>query len=266
MNNLHLAQVDSVNNTMGEEIDFSAAPTTSESKVIENSAISTSLKDVLGLKADLVKNGEDDYTLTFTQADGTKKTIANKGLDELKNTQAFSMNLSDGTNNTTVGFTYADLFDMDSVGSLKAKASLNTLAQKINDAADRAGMSIVAAYDEKNDSFSLNNTNGGAILTADSSDAVGTKMVSALNLNSVVNPTMIGVAAGDESKNLADMLGVKAVLSYDGQSGNNRKFSLTLQDSSGNALKNSDGSIIKFSGVASDFLNGTTGTGSKASK
>ena len=266
MNNLHLAQVDSVNNTMGSEIDFSAEPTTSESKVIENSAISTSLKDVLGLKADLVKNGEDDYTLTFTQADGTKTILENKTLDELKNAQAFSMNLSDGANNTTVGFTYADLFDMDSEGSLKAKASLNTLADKINAASSAAGMSVVAAYDEGNDSFSLKNTNGGAILTADSSDAVGTKMVSALNLNSVVNPTMIGVAAGDESKNLADLLGVKAVLSYDGQSGNNRKFSLTLQDSSGNALKNSDGSIIKFSGVASDFLNGTTGTGSKASK
>ena len=266
MNNLHLAQVDSVNNTMGEEIDFSAAPTTSESKVIENSAISTSLKDVLGLKADLVKNGEDDYTLTFTQADGTKKTIANKGLDELKNTQAFSMNLSDGAKNTTVGFTYADLFDMDSVGSLKAKASLNTLADKINAASSAAGMSIVAAYDEGNDSFSLKNTNGGAILTADSSDAVGTKMVSALNLNSVVNPTMIGVAAGDESKNLADLLGVKAVLSYDSGSGAINNYSITLQDSHGNSLKDSNGNIIKYSGVASDFLNGTTGTGSKASK
>ncbi|MCI6869400.1 MAG: hypothetical protein MR853_01520, partial [Selenomonadales bacterium] len=155
MNNLPLAQVDSVNNSIGSEIDFSAAPTTSESKVIENSAISTSLKDVLGLKADLVKNGEDDYTLTFTQADGTKTILENKTLDELKNAQAFSMNLSDGDNNTTVGFTYADLFDMDSVGSLKAKASLNTLAQKINDAGAGAGMSIVAAYDEKNDSFSL---------------------------------------------------------------------------------------------------------------
>lgn len=266
MNNLHLAQVDSVNNTMGEEIDFSAAPTTSESKVIENSAISTSLKDVLGLKADLVKNGEDDYTLTFTQADGTKKTIANKGLDELKNTQAFSMNLSDGTNNTTVDFNFADLFDMSSEGSLKAKASLNTLAQKINDAAVGARMSIVAAYDEGNDSFSLKNTNGGAILTADSSDAVGTKMVSALNLNSVVNPTMIGVAAGDESKNLADLLGVKAVLSYDSGSGAINNYSITLQDSHGNSLKDSNGNIIKYSGVASDFLNGTTGTGSKASK
>lgn len=266
MNNLHLAQVDSVNNTMGEEIDFSAAPTTSESKVIENSAISTSLKDVLGLKADLVKNGEDDYTLTFTQADGTKKTIANKGLDELKNTQAFSMNLSDGTNNTTVDFNFADLFDMSSEGSLKAKASLNTLADKINAASSAAGMSIVAAYDEKNDSFSLKNTNGGAILTADSSDAVGTKMVSALNLNSVVNPTMIGVAAGDESKNLADLLGVKAVLSYDSGSGAINNYSITLQDSHGNSLKDSNGNIIKYSGVASDFLNGTTGTGSKASK
>ena len=266
MNNLHLAQVDSVNNTMGSEIDFSAAPTTSESKVIENSAISTSLKDVLGLKADLVKNGDDDYTLTFTQADGTKKTIANKGLDELKNTQAFSMNLSDGTNNTTVDFNFADLFDMNSEGSLKAKASLNTLADKINAASLAAGMSVVAAYDEKNDSFSLKNTNGGAILTADSSDAVGTKMVSALNLNSVVNPTMIGVAAGDESKNLADLLGVKAVLSYDSGSGAINNYSITLQDSHGNSLKDSNGNIIKYSGVASDFLNGTTGTGSKASK
>ena len=266
MNNLHLAQVDSVNNTMGEEIDFSAAPTTSESKVIENSAISTSLKDVLGLKADLVKNGEDDYTLTFTQADGTKTVLENKTLDELKNAQAFSMNLSDGAKNTTVGFTYADLFDMDSEGSLKAKASLNTLAQKINDAAVDAGMSIVAAYDEGNDSFSLKNTNGGAILTADSSDAVGTKMVSALNLNSVVNPTMIGVAAGDESKNLADLLGVKAVLSYDSGSGAINNYSITLQDSHGNSLKDSNGNIIKYSGVASDFLNCTTGTGSKASK
>ena len=226
MNNLHLAQVDSVNNSIGSEIDFSAAPTTSESKVIENSAISTSLKDVLGLKADLVKNGEDDYTLTFTQADGTKTILENKTLDELKNAQAFSMNLSDGADNTTVGFTYADLFDMDSVGSLKAKASLNTLAQKINDAADRAGMSIVAAYDEKNDSFSLNNTNGGAILTADSSDAVGTKMVSALNLNTGTIVREKTISTGDSLK---DVLGFSAAYAKN----DDGSFTVTIQNSAG---------------------------------
>ena len=226
MNNLHLAQVDSVNNTMGEEIDFSAAPTTSESKVIENSAISTSLKDVLGLKADLVKNGDDDYTLTFTQADGTKKTIANKGLDELKDTQAFSMNLSDGTKNTTVDFNFADLFDMDSVGSLKAKASLNTLAQKINDVAAGAGMSIVAAYDEKNDSFSLKNTNGGAILTADSSDAVGTKMVSALNLNTGTIVREKTISTGDSLK---DVLGFSAAYAKN----DDGSFTVTIKNSAG---------------------------------
>ena len=226
MNNLHLAQVDSVNNSIGSEIDFSAAPTTSESKVIENSAISTSLKDVLGLKADLVKNGDDDYTLTFTQADGTKTILENKTLDELKNAQAFSMNLSDGDNNTTVGFTYADLFDMDSVGSLKAKASLNTLAQKINDAAAGAGMSIVAAYDEKNDSFSLKNTNGGAILTADSSDAVGTKMVSALNLNTGTIVREKTISTGDSLK---DVLGFSAAYAKN----DDGSFTVTIQNSAG---------------------------------
>ena len=226
MNNLHLAQVDSVNNSIGSEIDFSAAPTTSESKVIENSAISTSLKDVLGLKADLVKNGEDDYTLTFTQADGTKTILENKTLDELKNAQAFSMNLSDGDNNTTVGFTYADLFDMDSVGSLKAKASLNTLAQKINHEADDAGMSIVAAYDEKNDSFSLKNTNGEAILTADSSDAVGTKMVSALNLNTGTIVREKTISTGDSLK---DVLGFSAAYAKN----DDGSFTVTIQNSAG---------------------------------
>ena len=226
MNNLHLAQVDSVNNSIGSEIDFSAAPTTSESKVIENSAISTSLKDVLGLKADLVKNGEDDYTLTFTQADGTKTILENKALDELKNTQAFSMNLSDGTNNTNVGFSYADLFDMDSVGSLKAKASLNTLAQKINHEADGAGMSIVAAYDEKNDSFSLKNTNGEAILTADNSDAVGTKMVSALNLNTGTIVREKTISTGDSLK---DVLGFSAAYAKN----DDGSFTVTIQNSAG---------------------------------
>lgn len=226
MNNLHLAQVDSVNNSIGSEIDFSAAPTTSESKVIENSAISTSLKDVLGLKADLVKNGEDDYTLTFTQADGTKTILENKTLDELKNAQAFSMNLSDSAKNTTVGFTYADLFDMDSVGSLKAKASLNTLAQKINDEAAGAGMSIVAAYDEKNDSFSLNNTNGGAILTADSSDAVGTKMVSALNLNTGTIAREKTISTGNSLK---DVLGFSAAYAKN----DDGSFTVTIQNSAG---------------------------------
>ena len=226
MNNLHLAQVDSVNNSIGSEIDFSAAPTTSESKVIENSAISTSLKDVLGLKADLVKNGEDDYTLTFTQADGTKTILENKALDELKNTQAFSMNLSDGTKNTTVDFNFADLFDMDSVGSLQAKASLNTLAQKINDAAVGAGMSIVAAYDEKNDSFSLNNTNGEAILTADSGDAVGTKMVSALNLNTDTIVREKTISTGDSLK---DVLGFSAAYAKN----DDGSFTVTIQNSAG---------------------------------
>lgn len=226
MNNLHLAQVDSVNNSIGSEIDFSAAPTTSESKVIENSAISTSLKDVLGLKADLVKNGDDDYTLTFTQADGTKTILENKTLDELKNAQAFSMNLSDGANNTTVGFTYADLFDMDSVGSLKAKASLNTLADKINAESLAASMSIVAAYDEKNDSFSLNNTNGGAILTADSSDAVGTKMVSALNLNTGTIVREKTISTGDSLK---DVLGFSAAYAKN----DDGSFTVTIQNSAG---------------------------------
>lgn len=226
MNNLHLAQVDSVNNSIGSEIDFSAAPTTSESKVIENSAISTSLKDVLGLKADLVKNGEDDYTLTFTQADGTKTILENKTLDELKNAQAFSMNLSDGTYNITVDFNFADLFDMSSEGSLKAKASLNTLAQKINHEADGAGMSIVAAYDEKNDSFSLKNINGEAILTADNSDAVGTKMVSALNLNTGTIVREKTISTGDSLK---DVLGFSAAYAKN----DDGSFTVTIQNSAG---------------------------------
>ena len=244
MNNLHLAQVDSVNNTMGEEIDFSAAPTTSESKVIENSAISTSLKDVLGLKADLVKNGDDDYTLTFTQADGTKKTIANKGLDELKNTQAFSMNLSDGTNNTTLDFNFADLFDMSSEGSLKAKASLNTLAQKINDAAAGAGMSIVAAYDEGNDSFSLKNDAGMAKLTG--ADVTGSAMVSALNLEEASTAKQMKADPSTTGKSLAELLGITATVKCSNDSKLPWQYTLTLKDSNNNTYT--------LTGGAGDFV------------
>ena len=252
MNNLHLAQVDSVNNTMGEEIDFSAAPTTSESKVIENSAISTSLKDVLGLKADLVKNGEDDYTLTFTQADGTKKTIANKGLDEIKNTQAFSMNLSDGTNNTTVDFNFADLFDMSSEGSLKAKASLNTLADKINAASSAAGMSVVAAYDEGNDSFSLKNDAGMAKLTG--ADVNGTAMVDALNLVEGTPAKQYKAAASANSLTMAQLLGVGGA-SFKMGSG---IYTMTLMAADGTTpLKDSAGNPITVKGGTSDYLNGT---------
>ncbi len=252
MNNLHLAQVDSVNNTMGSEIDFSAEPTTSESKVIENSAISTSLKDVLGLKADLVKNGDDDYTLTFTQADGTKKTIANKGLDELKDTQAFSMNLSDGTNNTTVDFNFADLFDMDSVGSLKAKASLNTLAQKINDAAAGAGMSIVAAYDEGNDSFSLKNDAGMAKLTG--ADVTGTAIVDALNLVEGTPAKQYKAAASANSLTMAQLLGVGGA-KFQYHTG--YTYTMTLMSADGvTPLKDSAGNVISIDGSTDDFLNG----------
>lgn len=252
MNNLHLAQVDSVNNTMGPEIDFSAAPTTSESKVIENSAISTSLKDVLGLKADLVKNGEDDYTLTFTQADGTKTILENKTLDELKNAQAFSMNLSDGTNNTTVDFNFADLFDMSSEGSLKAKASLNTLAKKINDEADDAGMSIVAAYDEKNDSFSLNNDSGMAKLTG--ADVNGTAMVDALNLVEGTPAKQYKAAASANSLTMAQLLGVGGA-KFQYHTG--YTYTMTLMSADGvTPLKDSAGNVISIDGSTDDFLNG----------
>ena len=87
-------------------------------------------------------------------------------------------------------------------------------------------MSIVAAYDEKNDSFSLNNTNGGAILTADSSDAVGTKMVSALNLNTGTIVREKTISTGDSLK---DVLGFSAAYAKN----DDGSFTVTIQNSAG---------------------------------
>ena len=169
MNNLHLAQVDSVNNTMGEEIDFSAAPTTSESKVIENSAISTSLKDVLGFSAAYAKNDDGSFTVTIQNSAG--KESAFKGtLAELKDKNLFNLKITDTDD---ISIKLGDLVDLSGMtssgGSLDAKMSLDDLADKINAIGDK----VSASYDSDTRKLTIKNTAGEAGLALDSPDITG---------------------------------------------------------------------------------------------
>lgn len=245
MNNLKLASYDGNTNTLGATIDFTpttAMATTAESKALSTDMRSTSLKDVLGLSASLVNNNDGTHTITFTGADGTK-TVLTDTLDNLKAATAFSMNLSDGTSNATLNFTYEDLFNMDGTGSIKANASLNDLADKINN----AGLSITASYNESTDSFSMSNLSGQAILTGN--DATGTAMADALNLQETAEAKQYAASASANVSSLSDLLGVsKVAVSRVGTSGST--YTLALQDSTGKNL-------ASVNGNTSAFLNGT---------
>lgn len=169
MNNLHLAQVDSVNNSIGSEIDFSAAPTTSESKVIENSAISTSLKDVLGFSAAYAKNDDGSFTVTIQNSAG--KESAFKGtLAELKDKNLFNLKITDTDD---ISIKLGDLVDLSGMtssgGSLDAKMSLDDLADKINAIGDK----VSASYDSDTRKLTIKNTAGEAGLALDSPDITG---------------------------------------------------------------------------------------------
>ncbi|KHM51703.1 hypothetical protein NZ47_09025 [Anaerovibrio lipolyticus] len=226
-NNLNLGKYDVSNNTMGDRITF-AEPTVMPTAVesvdltgIKGSAQATSMKDVLGLSATSVKNG-DNYDITVKDKDGNTLgsfTTDSNGnpIGDGANAAAFSMNLSNGTNDATISFSLGELFNLDDVGkksSLGGNVGLDEFAAKINAAKYTDGedvghsLGITAEYDAIKDSFSLSNSSGVADLTSlgtGANKSVADSLISSLNL---VNAPGLTYKTVTNSNTLGDILGI----------------------------------------------------------
>ncbi|SHI83832.1 Flagellar capping protein FliD [Anaerovibrio lipolyticus DSM 3074] len=216
-NHLNLGTYNASTGVLSDRISFAtptAMKTTMESvdltTSITNSSQSVSMKDVLGLTATSVDNGDGSYTITVKDHSGSELGTFTKNADGTytgADETAFSMNLSNGTDSATVSFTLGELFNLDDIGSkssLGGNAGLDELASKIN----ATGLGITAAYDAIKDSFSLSNPSGQANLTADgtgTNQGVAQQMIDSLNLATSPSLTYLTV---DNSSNLADVFGL----------------------------------------------------------
>lgn len=254
LNSLNLGSYDANTDTLSSAISFASEdvqPTTKSSSNIKTLNQSHSLKDVLGLTATLTQNGSN---YDFVVKDKEGRAVANltgKTLSEIKNTNAFSINVSNGTDNSDVSFTYGDLFNLDNgqTGKVQSNATLSDFANRIN-AAGVGG--IKAAYDETADSFSMVNLTGEAKLT--SADDVGGKMISALNLGSNSNATLLESENSLAGKNLADLFGYKvSIKRYKAADGSTNNYRMTVTDSAGQAVKDANGNAIVVAGKATAF-------------
>lgn len=224
-NHLNLGTYNASTNVLSDRITFAeptSMPTAMESvnlNNIENSAQSTSIKDVLGLSATSVRNG-DNYDITVKDNNGitlgTFTTDANGNpLDSGADETAFSMDLSDGTNSATINFTLGELFDLSQIGtksSLSGNVGLDDFAAKINEASASAGMSITASYDAIKDSFSLSNPTGQADLSANGigeKQGVANLLIDSLHL--ATSPSLTYLTTNNDSF-LADIFGLKTTV------------------------------------------------------
>ncbi|WP_027397830.1 flagellar filament capping protein FliD [Anaerovibrio lipolyticus] len=240
LNNLNLGSYDVANNKLGDRIDFTAdntMKTVMESSGITNSALSVSLKDVLGLKATSTKNG-DNYDIAVTQYDKNGKVVGELGnftvdgngnsVPESADTTIFSMNLSNGTSNATISFTLGELFNLSDIGkknNLGATAGLSDFADKIN----KTGLGITSNYDSVTDSFALTNPNGSANLTATGANqTVATQLIDSLNLTPSTSLHVVGTTTNTD--NLADVFGVSGLIKY--MSSN--KYTMNLSNGTSN--------------------------------
>ena len=257
LDNLNLGEYNAATNELGGRITFdeSVKKTTVESGGITNSALSTSFRDVLGLTATV-----DGNTITIKDSsNNTLKTLTKNGdtYDGL-NDVAFSMKVSNGTNDATISFTYAELFDFDDAASgrknLCGGSGLNELAAKIN----ATGLGITATYDAAKDSFSLVNNSGKADLTAVGGEGtVAKSLEKALGLESnfayKVNNNING--------NLVDIFGLKATFQKTGADEYNNDL-YTLRVKNGATL------VASQTGRNEEFTSdgGTSGSNGRTAK
>ena len=254
LNSLNLGSYDANTDTLSSAISFASEdvqPTTKSSSNIKTLSQSNSIKDVLGLTATLTQNGSN-YDFVVKDKDGREvANLTGKTLDEIKNTNAFSINVSDGTDNSNVSFAYGELFNLDNgqTGKVQSKATLSDFADKINSAGVGG---IQAAYDEAADSFSMVNLTGEAKLT--SADDVGGKMISALNLGSNSQATLMESENSLAGKNLADLFGYKvSIKRYQAADGSTNNYTMTVTDRTGQAVKDANGNAIVVNGKAATF-------------
>lgn len=180
-----------------------------------------SLANAVGLTA--VKN--DNGTLTVKKSGGTSETIepttdeeGNKVYDAV----AFTMKVSDGSNETEVALTYDDLFDTSGSGTLKGSGDFSTLVDRINTAASAAGVNVTAAYDSSTGKFTLTNTEGDATLTG--VDSLASALVSKMGLTESEETSSAKEAAGQAHR----WAGTNATVTIDGKSYDNDTNKLTV--------------------------------------
>ena len=123
--------------------------------------------------------------------------------------------------------------------TLSAKAGLDTLAEKINEASTAAGLGITAEYDAIKDSFSLQNPTGQANLSA-TEGTVGDQLIDSLHLATSPDLTCLKV---ENSSNLANIFGLTTTIQ---KSGSN--YLLQVKDGSGNLIGSKTGSQAYFTG------------------
>ncbi|WP_295918939.1 flagellar filament capping protein FliD [Anaerovibrio lipolyticus] len=168
-----------------------------------------SLASAVGLTA--VKN--TDGSLTVKKADGTSSTVA-------ATDTAFTLKVGNGTSETEVSLTYADIFDTSGSGTLKGAADFSTLATKINDLTGTTG--VTASYDAATGKFGLTNTAGDAILTG--SDPLSSALVSKMNITETEASRQAKEAAGQAHT----WSGTNATVTIDGKSYDNDTNKLTV--------------------------------------
>ncbi len=233
LNQLNLGVYHVENNKLDDTpIDFKAdntMKTIMETSGITHTALSVSLKDVLGLKATSVKNGEN-YDITVKQYDKDGKLVGELGtftVDKYGNsvggadTTVFSMNLSNTENSVDgaeIKFSLGELFNLSDIGkktNLGSNVGLDELATKINAASLTANLNITAKYDAALDSFSLSNPNGKANLFANGTGASKTAaetLINSLNLTSSSKLTYLTVT---NTNNLPTIFGLKTEIKGD---------------------------------------------------
>lgn len=241
LNNLNLGKYNAATNVLSDRIDFTsndAIATTMESTgTINNLTKSVSLKDVLGLSATSVRNDDGSYTVTVTQKNGdnvdtlgffTKHANGSFDYGEAGNV-AFSLNLSNGSSNATIDFTYEELFDLSGIGkksNLNSNAGLDDFAAKIN----AAGLGITAEYDAAEDSFSLVNYTGLAELTSlgeGNNKAAADSLISSLGL---VNSPDITCKTVEKTGNLGNILGITSTMTMGYSNGHTNVTMKVMQD------------------------------------
>lgn len=214
----------------------------------------------------------DNLTETLTATTGKDAFIGSNS--KYATTEFMTLTVGDGKNSVDVNLTYGDIFDFSKFAdyssstpvikyngvkvdkssvnvNIPAKNDLGSIADKINAAAQQAGLNVTADYSADTGEFSLINYNGAVSLTSSASNGSNLQVsipVSSISLDGVDAKKSNGIKrmnAVSTDDRLKDILGISAISDGDGYK---------VTDSSG---KSSDvkGTDIAFSLQVGDTNN-----------
>ncbi|WP_294521382.1 flagellar filament capping protein FliD [uncultured Anaerovibrio sp.] len=192
-----------------QSVDPSTMAYKTSSSITRVNANST--EDSLAAAVGLTAVKKDVNTLTIKKSDGTSEDVATTAT-------AISFKVGNGTNETEVSLTYAELFDTTGSGTLKGKADFSTLVSKINE--KTSSTNVTATY--TNGKFSLTNTAGDATLTG--VDDLAGALVSKMGLTE----TAASIANKEEKGQLHRWKGTDASVTIDGKEYKNDTNKLTV--------------------------------------